>query len=265
MKLSNRRGKSSFIILAIIAIIAFFYYNYFLTPILDQYELLDQKVVNNEQELGELKETDKEIDMLLENIEKSKQEIAGLENILPSNKKVPEVIVQLEAFAYETGLELQQIVFEETKKDKNKKEKQGKKQNEDYFEINLQLVVEGAYEDVLSFLEKLENSSRLFVVDNIFLSRSSQINNGNISVQLGISTFAIKHKGQLMEEPDSYDFVAEKYARENPFEPLLEEKRNPAFNPSNYSGSNYQTHDDEQLINDYMENLFKIIIDEETD
>lgn len=260
MKLSKR--ESRLVTVALAAVVIFVYYLYFLSPKIDEYFELKENMEVSEKKLGNLQKTESELSNLLDEIEKSKNDIAHLETIVPSNKKLPEIIVHLENFSADTGVELKEVSFESTGENKDKKsDKKGEdSQNKDYIEIPIKLTIVGSYDEILRFLESLEDSRRLYSVNNIAVAREYKIADNSIGVNIGLNAFAIKHNDLLMEEPESYDFMKGDYGRENPFKPLPIEKSTYKSTPANNKGSVTNSTTDE-FLSDFMERLFRQILE----
>lgn len=190
MKISKR--EKGFILIVCVVVIIFIYCNYYLLPLLKEYALLKNRVGSSRIEFEGLEIVEKKMNILMRNIEKSKEEMACLETVVPYSKNTPEIIVELEDLSRQSEIKLQEIVFQNLDKDKKTDNNTGK--DKDYLEIRLQLKIEGSYENILTFFKGLENSTRLFVVNNISLTQKYQTAGDMITVQMGVSAFSTEQK-----------------------------------------------------------------------
>jgi type IV pilus assembly protein PilO len=292
MKLSKR--ESNLLVIVLVGLAVYTYYNFFLSNIIDRYLSLKKDMKINQQQLLSLQKDKNDIDFLIKEIEKSKKQIAEMEMLIPSSKKVPEIITQLESLSKGAGVKLTGIVFESDPKEK-KEEKQPtdkgqlKPQNNinnvndnDYVEIPIQLNLEGSYNNIISFLATMENFKRLYNIRNITLNKKQGDTGENLEMQLGISTFAIKYNQKLMEEPTTYDFMNKNYGRQNPFKSLetgnnASTSTNASTSPtpsktSSKSGANIlnqsnmptspQNNQQDKMITDFMERFLKLILED---
>lgn len=297
MKLSKRESVLLGIAMATLAF--FIYYNFFLSNIIDRYILLKKDINTNRQQLLTLQKDQKDLDALITEIDKNKKQLAELEMIIPSSKKMPEIIVQLEDIAKSTGVKLKGINFENISK--NNKESngnatdnesndkrlqsgqsqtktQGNESNmsNDYVEIPIQLDIQTSYGNAISFLKALETFKRLFIIKNITLSKKSEETGENLEMQLEVCAYAVKIDQKLMAEPTAYDFMTNNYGRKNPFKALqptnsaptpsaVKQANNPSKDESNSkansanSPSGAQTQD---KTADFMERFFKMILED---
>jgi len=94
-----------------------------------------------------------------------------LDFILPDNQDEPNLIVQLETIANNSGIVLSNIAIVEEKKEEGK--------TSDYGTANINLKLSGSYESFKSFLETVENNLRLIDIDSIDFN--AQIKEGMVA------------------------------------------------------------------------------------
>jgi len=260
MKLSKR--ESRLVSIALLAAVVFIYYLYFLSPKIDEYNKLKEEVEQNKQELGTLKAAESELAKLMDSINSDKKEITRLEGIIPSSKKLPEIIVQMESLSHEAGLKLKKVSFETPSegKDNKAKNKDVDTKEREYAEISVKLSLTGTYDQILNFLRSVEETERIYSVRSIILAREYEVAQSSIDADIELSTFAVKHDGELLDDPGAYEFMNGTYGRENPFKPLLEETAAytvPAVDSSKSSTVNMPS---DEFIEDMMERLFDQIL-----
>lgn len=251
----NKREKA-FVTVAIAAVFIYIYYNYFLYPQLEKYMALKDITSNKSIQLDELRETLKKSDLVIRDIEESKGKIASLEKVVPSNKKLPEVIVQLEQMALLSGVQIREMTFQN--QDGNSgKEKDSNKVRDDYLEIPIGLKVTGKYKGIISFLRQVEGSKRLLKVENIFITRNTQ-NSGELVADIGIKTFVLKHSGAILEDPGDFPFMGDEYGKDDPFAPLsLNEAKDSRMTIPSYE----EPPADKEIIDMFIEEFLKKLLD----
>ncbi|NLT93961.1 MAG: type 4a pilus biogenesis protein PilO [Clostridia bacterium] len=253
MKLTEREKRLVFIAVFFIAV--FVYYFYYLSPFLDEYMVLKETEMKKQEKLDHLNQTQQEQEVLKRKIEEYKGEIARLENILPSSMRLPEIIVSLEEMAKTSGVQLEEMFFSSFGKEIGEE----KDQSREYLEIPIQLTVSGTYENELKFLKLLEDSPRIYKVNNISVVQAFQNSVENIRLNIGLSTFAILHNNQLFKDFENYDFMTGQYGRTNPFSPV--NKGNSLAQGSGSAAVNANKNDEKVDWNQFMEDFLKVVID----
>ncbi len=115
-----------------------------------------------------------DLEKLVANYQKiNKSDVENLDQILPTQKDIPGLFVQLQALAQENGFTLATVNLEEEPSITSREEKIRK------ININLNLVG-GDYQSLKKFLEAVEYNLRLFDVDAVYFSPDS--NNYSISL-----------------------------------------------------------------------------------
>jgi len=230
MKLSKR--ERYLIAIALAAVALFTYYNFFLSNMIDRYLSLKKDIDISQQQLLSLRKEKNAIDSLIKVIDKDKKQIAEMEMVIPSGRKAPEIITQLENISKHAGVKLKGIIFEDSpgenitiaeekqRQDNSRSEIQDNNiYNKNYVEVPIQLNIEGPYNNIIAFLGAVENFQRLFIV-NMFTLNKKQGDGKNLEMQLEMSTFAVEYGQKPGQEPATYDFMYKHYGRQNPFESL---------------------------------------------
>lgn len=143
-----------------------------------------QKILDLRRQIKEEKEKFSEKQILLAKIEKlvqlyeeNKENFEKINDVLPFNQDIPNLIVQLEALAFENGLVLEDITLTPTEKETAGRAKEVRTQEEkvskDYqiLAVNFKLI--GDYLAFKNFLKTVEENMRLMDIISISFSLAS--------------------------------------------------------------------------------------------
>jgi Tfp pilus assembly protein PilO len=223
MKLSKR--ESSLLVIAMIWVAVYVYYIFFLSNVFEQYRFLKKEISVNQQQLMSLQKDKDNMYSIIKEIDEIKKQIEHLEIIIPSDKKEPEIITQLESISKSAGVKLKGIIFEINSQENNRNEEfhennhvasqLGKDQSKpqetqndtnknDYTEIPIKLNIEGSYDNIISFLNDLEKFERLFIMKIITLNKKP---GDTLDMQLYISAYAVKFDQKSSSESNSQNLL----------------------------------------------------------
>jgi len=151
-------------------------------PAFDKTRALLKTIEEREVILNEQKQALDKINSLYKSIETRKENIEKLDNILPYEKQLPELITVLETTSSNTGLILSEIKFS----DLNSKETIKK--------LNIDIKVGGEFTSFLNFLKLLEKNIRLLKVTdmNIVTLKSETERTGRIIYNLRLEANFLK-------------------------------------------------------------------------
>lgn len=215
MKTELGKRKKHMVLAAAIAALLFVYYQYYLSPLLTEYSAISESMRENEEKLDSLMETEREIDLLLADTEELQSYINALEILVPSNCRVPEIVTQLEACSHKSGTVLQNIVFDSfVLPDGEEKQQIG------YIQLPMHIFITGSYENIITFLQEIENSDRLYNVTGFSLFNNGSGAGGRLGMSIDLCAYALQAGGKPKETSASYDFVEETSGRDNPFIPV---------------------------------------------
>lgn len=136
-------------------------------------EILDlrRKVESQEQALLQKEELMAKVERLKDKYEDNEESLKKVNYILPSEKKIPSLIVQIEAMTLEAGLILEKIEFSVASQDKTTKVRTPAQENiGDYKTLRIDLDLIGDYLAFKNFLELIEENIRLMDIDSINFS-----------------------------------------------------------------------------------------------
>ena len=173
LKLAFARYYKWITLLIIIAIIALSYF-YILEPKYQQVGIGGKyNLASLENELAKRKDYLDNLKQLVANYQKvSQEEIEKLKAILPEEKDIPGLFVQLQALAEEQGFLLASVSINEMSENVIKNEAPSGLQK---LNISLNLIGRGesSYDEVKGFLSALEYNLRLFDVNAVYFSPDS--------------------------------------------------------------------------------------------
>ncbi len=220
MEIELSKRERILLLMALIVVLFFVYYRYYLLPVLEEVSAIKQDVHERQKMLENLKGTKWEMNSLIVEIEGLETGINELEDLVPSNPGTPQIIAQIEVFSKAAGVVLGGIDF--GMKAGTGDAAKDVKQAGGYREIPLCVFVSGTYESILDFLRELEGSERLYNITGFGMS-AVHPNNGNVlEMNIYLSAYTLHEEGQLVQDPSYYDFMGEKYGRDNPFKPVTQ-------------------------------------------
>jgi len=153
-------------------------------PIYQKYLSLKNEVDTQKNLLASKEELLTKVQQLENVYEEQQDKIEKTEYVLPTSKKIPELIVQFEALASESGLILEELYFKEQKATgpiSQRGVEEGQKEIRPYKVLNIFLSVTGSYESFRAFVKALEYNIRLLDIQKIkFSAEESQEVNGFI-------------------------------------------------------------------------------------
>lgn len=124
----------------------------------------------------------KEIENDFAQVKEKEERVRKVQSALPLDPQLPETLDFLQKVASESGLLLTKFSF-------NLK----KSENSNVRELKISLSLSGPYENFKSFLKKVENSSRLFEIENISISSSGK---ALLNFDLSLKVFFLQSKNE---------------------------------------------------------------------
>jgi len=129
------------------------------------------------------------IQSLVSSYEENKDVVEKTAYILPDNEDLPNLIVQLEALAFELGLLLEKIEFAVVKPDSAGGEGGSSAPTQNYQTLNVTLRLIGTYPALKNFLKETEENIRLIDVNYVIFSASSEETFEIFEFDLGLNTY----------------------------------------------------------------------------
>lgn len=160
-------------------------------PYFDDIKQLKEKSLAYDEALDNSKKIKTTTDKLLNKYNSiSQEEIDKVNAILPSKFDPIVLAVELDKMLKANDMELKSIAVKDTKQQKIKKSSAKSKKEERSFEtVTVAFQTAGSYEDFISFLRNMENSSRLIDINS--LKFSSQ-NKEDYQFDLTMTTYWLK-------------------------------------------------------------------------
>ena len=121
-------------------------------PAFDKTKMLRSALAGREIRFAELTETAKRVEELNQNIDKNKSDISKLDQLLPKQKDISEMMTAIESIVSSSGLTLTEITFSEFK-------------GEPISTITGNIKLTGDYNSLTAFLDLLEKNLRLIEVN----------------------------------------------------------------------------------------------------
>lgn len=176
------------LILAFIAVIVFFD-----LPGVQKTLNLREQLKEGEEELSEKQVLLAKIEKLLKDYEESQEDLKKVSYILPSGQDIANLIVQLEALAFEGGLVLDAIEFSPVEKQEVSRDAQMSSPEEvvvrkyQTLKVNLKLI--GDYSAFKTFLGLVEENIRLMDITSIDFSIQAGEESQLFNLNLNLNTY----------------------------------------------------------------------------
>jgi Tfp pilus assembly protein PilO len=116
--------------------------------------------------------------------EENKESVEKTNYILPSSEEIPNLIVQLEALAFEQGLVLGKVDFKTLTKEEITQGGEQQQPVQDYQTMNISLQLTGTYDGLKSFLKASEENIRLMDIKSIVFESSAGAEEGQKGPQI---------------------------------------------------------------------------------
>jgi len=188
-------------------IFAFFaiYYQFYLLPNLSEMDSLSQEIKLKRQILSQVSSLKGE--NLQRSLAKWEKEVEELNTILPDEKDIEFVILDLQRMASDSGVKIRSINFENA----TQEEKSGEPK-EEFVVTPISVTAFGSYEGLISFMKSLQESKRLLTIKSFEMQRDQ--NSENLFLNVLLFAYSMKDSGAKKVE------VNAPKGKTNPFQPL---------------------------------------------
>lgn len=131
------------------------------------------------------------VEKLTKTYEENQEDLERVSYILPSGQDIPDLIVQLEALAFESGSIIESVEFSSEKKTTKAEQIRAGEQGvvKDYRGLNISLNLASTYSGFKNFLRLVEENIRLMDVNSIDFSTQSSEGSQLINFNLSITTY----------------------------------------------------------------------------
>lgn len=174
-----------------------------------------REISRAENNLLVLKQKSERLSEILSEIKTLESNLEVAQIALPASDDVPNLIMQLEQIAKQSGMMVQHLGFGEGKAATTPKEEgvEEVKEVSGIKEISLTAVVNGSYGALQTFLRNLESASRIVNVTNFRFSQGQKEGEeGGLSVTLGMEAFYLPAVDKVsIDTPLTLDTTSKEY------------------------------------------------------
>ena len=227
MTLSNREKVLLNILIFVILIGAFLYF--LMLPLADKIKENSQILDQDRMILNHLEQAN-ETGTLTNQQKDIQNEIIRIEKILPTQVRIPEVLLKILYIADGIGLQEESITMQNTiiESDINTTKQENSEENskEEYNntkELNEKLLIlpinhsfRGTYDEIKNYIDRIQNCERRIDIIEYQISNSDKEGN-QLSASFLLHSYALVKDTQNYSEFVDYDFIKENYGRNNPF------------------------------------------------
>lgn len=227
----SKREKALLIILAVVIVIAAFLY-FLILPLVDEIKENSRTLENDKITLQYLQQAN-EPEKLTDQQKDIRNEIMRIDKILPTQVKIPEVLLEILYIGDAIGIEQKSITMQNTiiegetntENQEDSDENSEEKVLEDNMKQNTQeklLIVpinhnfRGTYSEIKSYIDEIQNCERKIDIIEYQISSNDE-EGGQISANFLLHSYALVKDAQDYSEFVDYDFIKGKYGRSNPF------------------------------------------------
>jgi Tfp pilus assembly protein PilO len=184
-------------LITIVIILAFVVVVVFLDIPIVQGVLNSRKdIVSNQNLLSERENFIKTIESLIDKYKNNEEVLKNLDNILPGDSDVPDLLVQIEAMANAGGMVVKDVnitVVDDKEASKAAAARTGavaqEKAPSNYKTISIDLTATGDYSALKKFLQAIEENMRLIDVDSISFSGKTQGSSSLFDFNITLMTY----------------------------------------------------------------------------
>jgi Tfp pilus assembly protein PilO len=156
-----------------------------LMPKYNSYKDLKNQVNKREQTLSDRQKMQVDLKELEDNYSSAKMKVKDISNILPKEKQIPELLVQLEAIAKENSMTLASINVTPAAEEKGV----------NYKSLRISLGLAGSYSNLKKYLDSVERNMRIMDITSIDFSATPVVAQGPADVfsyTVNIKTYFIE-------------------------------------------------------------------------
>ncbi|MEK7610786.1 MAG: type 4a pilus biogenesis protein PilO [Patescibacteria group bacterium] len=161
-------------------------------PRISNLAALKSEIKDNQTKLGNLKEKYVKLTDLLAHQEALESDLSFIDAALPDKENIPELLSQIEKIASESGVSIRALHFGTGASEPAKTGKEKK-----FATVQLQAEADGSYANLGSFLNNLENASRLIFVDSLRFSQETIRDTQRLRVSLSLTSFYVTLPGEI--------------------------------------------------------------------
>jgi Tfp pilus assembly protein PilO len=203
IKLSKREVLLVSILAA--AVLIYLYMSYLLFPSYTRVAKLNTELILKKQIATDRNDAQKRLESMDSFLAKSKARLEEMEKKIPYNVRLPELIVSIDSKISSLGMGIQSISIGEPDT-----------ANKEYDIIPINVSMEGKYDNIIAFINYIENNDRKFIIDNFILAPITRTE--AVPFDIAMRTFVLKDsKEAAIPEPEDYYFFKHKNGKSYPF------------------------------------------------
>ena len=164
--MAQKFPTSLFLGLLIIVVIVAAYF--VLMPRYNSFRNLENQLKKEEENLRNRQKSLTDLKELEENYSSAKLKVKDISNILPKEKQIPELLVQLEALAKENNLVLGSVSLASTAEGEEKA----------YKSLGISLELAGSYSNLKKYLDSVEKNMRIMDITSLNFSATPVVAEG---------------------------------------------------------------------------------------
>lgn len=205
MKIKLSKRERLLVLILAAAVLIYLYMSYLLFPSYTRVSKLNTELILKQQIAKDTKDEQMRLENMDSILAKSKARLDEMEKKIPYNIRLPELIVNIDSSIAGFGMNMKSISV-------------GKPDtaNKDYDIITITVSLEGKYDNILAFIDYIENNDRKFIIDNFLLAPESRTK--AIPFDITMRTFVLKgSKEAAIPEPEDYKFFRHENGKSYPF------------------------------------------------
>ncbi|HYF82822.1 MAG TPA: type 4a pilus biogenesis protein PilO [Clostridia bacterium] len=188
-----------------VAVLIYIYMSYLLFPSYTRLAKLNTELILKKQIAIDSDNAKKRLENLDSLLAKSKIRLENMEKKIPYNVRLPELVVNIDSKIASLDMDIQTISI-------------GKPDtaNKEYDIIPINVSMEGKYDNIIKFINYIEDNDRKFIIDNFILAPITRAE--AMPFDISMRTFVLKDsKEDVIPEPDDYYFFKHNNGKSYPF------------------------------------------------
>lgn len=205
MKIKLSKREVLLVSILALAVLIYLYISYLIFPSYTQIAKLNTELILKKQIATDRNDAQKRLEDLDSYMTKSKERLENMEKKIPYNVRLPELIVSIDSNISNLDMDIQSISIGEPDT-----------ANKDYDIIPVNISMEGKYDNIIGFINYIENNDRKFIIDSFTLAPITRTE--VMPFDIAMRTFVLKDsKGDAIPEPEDYYFFKHNNGKSYPF------------------------------------------------
>lgn len=202
-RLTRRERVLLFVLAAVLLI--YLYLNFLIFPAYARISDLKTELMIKKRAAADKDEAQRLMYYLDGRLTENKANLDKIEKAMPYNIRLPELVVNIDGKIAALDMEIQSIYVGEPDT-----------ANKDYDIVPIKVSFKGEYDNIINFINYIENNERKYIIDSFSLSPHKR--NEAIPFNIEIRTFVLKYpRGTVIPEPVDYDFFRHNNGKSYPF------------------------------------------------